>query len=117
MGRGLLTSYALGFNRRHGRQGYLFQGRYKSILCEEEPYLLELVRYIHLNPARARLVEDLEKLEDYPWCGHGVVVGKRKAPWQDVAAVLGQFEAARGRMLASKLGHRLEEQGREGRIQ
>jgi len=97
----LLTSHALGFNRRHGRQGYLFQGRYKSILCEEEPYLLELVRYIHLNPARARLVEDLEKLEDYPWCGHGVVVGKRKAPWQDVAAVLGQFGATREGAIAA----------------
>ena len=48
--RKLLTGYAVNFNKRHKRQGHLFQNRYKSILCEEEPYLLELVRYIHLNP-------------------------------------------------------------------
>jgi putative transposase len=51
----VLTGYAVGFNRRHNRQGHLFQNRYKSILCQEEPYLLELVRYIHLNPLRAGL--------------------------------------------------------------
>jgi REP-associated tyrosine transposase len=57
--RRLLTGYAISFNRRHKRHGHLFQNRYKSFLCEEEPYLLELVRYIHLNPLRARLVSDL----------------------------------------------------------
>ena len=51
--RRLLTGYAQQFNRRHKRYGVLFQNRYKSFLCEEEPYLLELVRYIHLNPIRA----------------------------------------------------------------
>ena len=50
MGR-LLTSHALHFNRRHRRCGHLFQNRYKSILCQQDPYLLELVRYIHLNPS------------------------------------------------------------------
>ena len=49
----LLTGYVVTYNRRHGRVGHLFQNRYKSILCQEEPYLLELVRYIHLNPLRA----------------------------------------------------------------
>ena len=51
--RRLLTGYAVSFNRRHRRHGQLFQNRYKSILCQQEPYLLELVRYIHLNPLRA----------------------------------------------------------------
>ncbi len=47
--RRLLTGYAVTYNRRHHRHGHLFQNRYKSILCQEEPYLLELVRYIHLT--------------------------------------------------------------------
>jgi putative transposase len=60
--RRLLTGYAQQFNRRHRRHGVLFQNRYKSILCEEQPYLLELVRYIHLNPLRAGVVQDIEAL-------------------------------------------------------
>ena len=59
----LLTGYALWFNRKHGRYGHLFQNRYKSILCQEDVYLLELVRYIHLNPLRAKLMPDLKTLE------------------------------------------------------
>lgn len=51
--RRLLTRYAVTFNRRHRRHGHLLQNRYKSILCQEDPYLLELVPYIHLNPLRA----------------------------------------------------------------
>ena len=54
--RRLMTGYAVTFNKRHKRSGHLFQNRYKSIVCEEEPYLLELIRYIHLNPIRAGLV-------------------------------------------------------------
>ena len=80
--RRLLTGYAVSFNRRHRRHGQLFQNRYKSILCQEDPYLLELVRYIHLNPLRAGLVSDLKKLDKHPYCGHSVVVGKRKHDWQ-----------------------------------
>jgi len=60
--RRLLTGYAVSFNRRHHRSGHLFQNRYKSILCQEDTYLLELVRYIHLNPLRAGLVSDLKQL-------------------------------------------------------
>jgi REP element-mobilizing transposase RayT len=51
--RKLLTGYVVNFNRRHKRYGHLFQNRYKSIVCEDDPYLLELTRYIHLNPVRA----------------------------------------------------------------
>ncbi len=57
--RKLLTGYAVNFNRRHRRHGHLFQNRYKSILCQEEAYLAELVRYIHLNLLRAGIVKDL----------------------------------------------------------
>ena len=56
----LLTEYAVWFNKKYRRHGQLFQNRYKSILCQEDPYLKELVRYIHLNPLRAGLVEDMK---------------------------------------------------------
>jgi REP element-mobilizing transposase RayT len=57
--RRLLTGYAVSFNRRHRRSGHLFQNRFKSILCQEDAYLKELVRYIHLNPLRAKIVSNL----------------------------------------------------------
>jgi len=60
--RRLLTGYAVTFNLRHHRSGHLFQNRYKSIICEEDPYLLELVRYIHLNPLRVGVVKDISAL-------------------------------------------------------
>jgi REP element-mobilizing transposase RayT len=78
--RRLMTGYAVTFNIRHRRSGHLFQNRYKSVVCEEETYLLELTRYIHLNPLRARLVEDLKSLDKYPWTGHSVLIGKQKNP-------------------------------------
>jgi REP element-mobilizing transposase RayT len=71
----LLTGYAAAFNRRHQRHGHLFQNRYKSILCQEEPYLLELVRYIHLNPLRTGIVSSLVQLKSYRYCGHGSILG------------------------------------------
>lgn len=89
--RRLLTGYAVTFNRRHRRHGPLFQNRYKSILCELEPYLLELVRYIHLNPLRGKLVEGLDELDRYPYAGHSALMGKRVNEWQAVDAVLGHF--------------------------
>jgi len=64
--RSLLTGYAGAFNRRHKRSGHLFQNRYKSIVVEAEPYLLELVRYLHLNPLRAQVVADVGALARYP---------------------------------------------------
>ena len=86
--RRFLTGYAVGYNHRHKRFGHLFQNRYKSILCEEDPYFRELVRYIHLNPVRAGLVADLEELDTYPWCGHSVLLGRRENDWQDRDYVL-----------------------------
>ncbi|MBN1636967.1 MAG: transposase [Deltaproteobacteria bacterium] len=87
----LLTGYAVNYNRRHNRSGHLFQNRYKSILCQEDSYLLELVRYIHLNPLRAKLVSEYRSLAGYPWCGHRVIMGRRKIVWQDADYVLGLF--------------------------
>jgi hypothetical protein len=78
--RRLMTGYAVTFNIRHRRSGHLFQNRYKSVVCEEDPYLLELIRYIHLNPLRVKLVEDLNALDKYPWTGHSAILGRRKNP-------------------------------------
>lgn len=89
--RRLLTGYAQQFNRRHNRSGHLFQNRYKSFLCEEDPYLLELVRYIHLNPLRAGIVKNMAALEKFRWCGHGVLMGRIKQDWQNVTCVLSRF--------------------------
>jgi REP element-mobilizing transposase RayT len=89
--RRLLTGYAIGFNRKHQRIGHLFQNRYKSIVCDLDPYLMELVRYIHLNPLRTGVVKSLEELKDYPWCGHGILVEKQKNDWQEKDFVLGYF--------------------------
>lgn len=91
--RRLLTGYVVNFNRRHRRFGHLFQNRYKSIICEDEPYLLELTRYIHLNPLRAGLVQDLEGLRNFPWCGHSALAGPFSREWQDVGEILARFEA------------------------
>lgn len=93
--RKLLTWYAQYFNRRHKRTGHLFENRYKSILCDEESYLQALVRYIHLNPVRARMLQSLEELDCYPWSGHRAVIGKTKYPWMDTGSVLSQFGASR----------------------
>ena len=90
--RRLMTGYAITFNRRHRRSGHLFQNRYKSILCQEDSYLLELVRYIHLNPLRAKIVADIKVLNKYPFCGHSVIMGKVKNTWQDVKGVLRFFD-------------------------
>jgi hypothetical protein len=75
-----MTGYAVTFNIRHRRSGHLFQNRYKSVVCQEDTYLLELTRYIHLNPLRARLVEDLKSLDKYQWAGHSAILGRRKNP-------------------------------------
>jgi REP element-mobilizing transposase RayT len=71
----LMTGYVVRFNRRHRRSGHLFQNRYKSILCQKDVYLLELVRYIHLNPLRVNAVKKLRQLDGCPYCGHSVIMG------------------------------------------
>lgn len=94
--RRLLTGYAITYNRRHRRHGHLFQNRYKSILCDEDAYFKELVRYVHLNPLRAGLVSDLSALDSYPWCGHSVLMGRQHRHWQDTDYVLSWFAKTAG---------------------
>jgi REP element-mobilizing transposase RayT len=89
--RRLLTGYAGAFNRRHDHQGRLFSDRYKSVVVEEEPYFLELVRYLHLNPLRRRLVRDLAALAACRHAGHAALLGRVPRPWQDTQAVLAHF--------------------------
>lgn len=113
MGR-VLTGYAVTYNRRYARHGQLFQNRYKSILCQEDPYLLELVRYIHLNPLRAELVEDFSALDDYPYSGHSVILGKKRKVWQDVNYVLRLF-GKRAAVARRKYGEYVKEGVRLGR--
>ncbi len=97
--RRLLTGYAVYFNRKYQRTGHLFQNRYKSILCKDEPYLLELVRYIHLNPLRSGMVSDLEALERYPWSGHAVLLGHHNLEGQETGEMLAHFGKGRTRAL------------------
>jgi len=89
--RRLLTGYAVNFNRRYKRHGQLFQNRYKSIICQEDIYLNELVRYIHLNPLRAKLVSNINGLNRYKYSGHSALIGKRRCAWQDEKYVLSCF--------------------------
>ena len=80
--------YTRWINKKQDRTGHLFQGRYKAILVDQNSYLLELIRYIHLNPVRAGLVKDPA---DYPWSGHLAYLGEEKLPWLHTDWVLGQF--------------------------
>ena len=89
--RRLLTGYAVSFNLKYQRHGQLFQNRYKSILCQEDRYLKELVRYIHLNPLRANLLSNLTALDRFRWCGHSAIMGKTARDWQDIEYVLKLF--------------------------
>ena len=94
--RRFLTGYAVTYNLRHLRHGHLFQNRYHSIVCDEEVYFRELVRYIHLNPLRAHLVGNLSELDCFPWCGHGVLMGRIENDWQDRDYVLSWFAKREG---------------------
>jgi len=89
--RRFLTGYAISYNRRHRRWGHLFQNRYKSIICDEDAYFKELVRYIHLNPYRVKSVKAFAQLDRYRWCGHSVIMGKIENEWQDREYVLKWF--------------------------
>jgi REP element-mobilizing transposase RayT len=83
--QGLQQSYTLRFNRAYGKVGHLFQGRYKAIVCERDEYLVTLVRYIHLNPVRARLVDDPAA---YPYSGHRAYMSRDDGGLVDRGPVL-----------------------------
>ena len=80
--------YTRWINWREKKTGHLFQGRYKAVLVDGDRYLLELIRYIHLNPVRAGMVE---APEEYPWSGHRAYLGKEVLPWLTTDWMLGQF--------------------------
>jgi len=80
--------YTRWINRKWGRTGHVFQGRYKAILIDADSYLLELIRYIHLNPVRAGLVGDPV---DYAWSGHRAYLGLQSLPWLHTEWILGLF--------------------------
>lgn len=87
----VLGGYAGSYNSRHRRVGYVFQNRYKSVLCDSDNYLLQLIRYIHLNPVRAGMLENIESLAHYKWTGHSGVLGRHRQQWHAVDAVLSNF--------------------------
>jgi REP element-mobilizing transposase RayT len=110
----LASRYARQFNRQSGRKGHLFQGRYQALIVDSESYLLELVRYVHLNPVRAGLAADPAA---YPWSGHRAYLGEEPLDWLTTEWVLSQFagrlagaRAAYGAFVAEGLGqgHRPE---------
>ncbi|TAL09228.1 MAG: transposase [Porticoccaceae bacterium] len=87
--RQLNGMYTQASNRRHGRMGHLFQGRFKAILIDKDSYLLELTRYVVLNPVRAGLVRHPGK---YTWSSYGAMVGEAHAPdWLATDGLLSQF--------------------------
>ncbi len=86
----VLTGYSQYYNRRYRRVGHLLQGRDKSILCQSDRYLAELVRYIHLNPVRAGMVK---RPEQYKYSGHRAYLGLEAAAIIDVDPVLRHFGA------------------------
>ncbi len=87
--------YTQSFNRRHGRAGHLFQGRYKAVVIEKQSHLLEVARYIVLNPVRAKMVDDAAK---WPWSSYGGTCGIGRAhPCLKAEWILSQFGAKRGR--------------------
>lgn len=90
----LLTRYALYFNRVHNQVGHLFQGRYKAIVCEREPYLMALVRYIHLNPFKGMQGESVNAIQ-WRWSSHRFYMAEEvpqviRQPIQRVLGLFGQ---------------------------
>jgi len=103
--------YTQWFNWQHKSTGHVFQGRYKAVMVDADAYLLELVAYIHLNPVRARMVDQPEK---HAWSSHRTYLGKEALPWVETGAVLGQF-ARRFRAARAKFSDFVAERMGEGR--
>jgi putative transposase len=91
--------YTQKFNRRHHESGHLFQGRYKAILVQKDSHLLELTRYVVLNPIRAGMVM---RPEDWPWSSYAATVNAETGSrWLDVDWTLGQFKQNRTTAIAA----------------
>lgn len=108
----LSNSYVRYFNEKYERTGPLFQGRYRAVLVEDEPYLLHLTRYIHLNPSELEELE-LEEvrpasrsdLVGYPYSSHGDFLGKRKTSWVHPEEILAFFKTAQRTKLTDFLSY------------
>ncbi len=94
--RCLLTGYSIYFNKRYSRVGHLFQNRYKSQALTRDGHYRELVRYIHLNPIRAGMVDDLDTLSGHPWTGHRGIVSGSIPDWQDLESIREIFASPQG---------------------
>jgi REP element-mobilizing transposase RayT len=100
-------SYTAYYNRRHGRSGHLYQGRFKAIVVDKDSYLLELSRYVHLNPIRIKATaprsenDRVREISRYQWSSlPGYVDGKRKASWITYEAVLAYVGGSRQKYAA-----------------
>ena len=113
--RRLLTGYAIYYNRKYSRRGHLFQDRYKSIVCDKDSYLLELVRYLHFNPVRAGVVKNLEGLNNYRWSGHAALIGKNPVAWQEKEYVLRHFGDTSRKAVRNYLRYMAEGKAQERR--
>lgn len=91
--RHLNSAYSQYLNRRHGRVGHVLQGRYHAVLVQKDAYLLELARYIVLNPVRAGMVTSPD---EWPWSSHHFIAGDVASPcWLDVEWLLNRFGPSR----------------------
>lgn len=106
---GLQSSYTQWFNRRHRKSGHLFQGRYKAFLVQEDPYLLALVRYIHLNPVKAGLAATPES---YAWSSDRHYRRSPAPDWLDSSQVLEMLRSTRRLAARGYLQLMSGEQGR-----
>jgi len=104
--------YTQWINWRQGRSGHLFQGRYQAVLVDADTYLLELTRYIHLNPVRAGIVKEPG---DYAWSGHRAYLGREVIPWLTTDWVLSLF--SKKESLARRAYGRFIEDGKKGSYQ
>lgn len=86
-----MGSYTSYYNKKHKRVGYVFQNRFKSVPCDEDEYLLQLVRHIHLNPVVAKMVENVTALGQYPWTGHAALLSGGGRSWHETLEVLTLF--------------------------
>ena len=112
--QGVQQSYTMYYNAKYGKTGHLFQGRYKAIICDQDSYMLELIRYIHLNPVRAEIVKHPS---DYEWSSHPAYLAGKPSDWIQVERPLSFINQDKEKAIAHykafiadglKIGHREE---------
>jgi REP element-mobilizing transposase RayT len=91
MMRPLNSNYARWFRKKYHGRGYLFQDRFKSLVTQDQGYIEELVRYIHLNPVRSGICKSIAELDVFAWSGHAVIVGRQRNDFQNINDILHRF--------------------------